>query len=211
MPLGGFRLNGLGKQLVAPVPEIYVAATATSTTQNVVAPSTVVAGDALVAFVISNRSYGDFPNGWTLHRGDFDFGMRAEITRKLATSGDANTTFNFEIGDATYMEIILLVVRRNVASTSMSLASISKASGEGAVSGTVFPGAPRINFARYASTGAIATRTSANSNFTEYSSSTKHYVRAFPYFTGADTSNFAVSMSDGGTSNIIQGGQISLS
>jgi hypothetical protein len=210
MPLGGFKLNGLGKQLVAPVPEIFVAATATSTTENITVPSTVVAGDGLVILEMSNRTYGDFADGWTMPRSDYQNLLRASIIRKVAVSGDANTVVNIPQGDATFIELIMLVIRRNTPTTTLGNSSLAGTGGIDSVSRTVFPGAPSITFARYVSINANTGRTSANSNFTEYSSSTRNIVRTFPYFTGADTSSFNVTMTASGAC-LIQVGQLLLS
>ena len=209
MPLGGFRLNGLGK-LLALGPEIFVAGTATTTTTSLVIPSTVEVGDGLVIFELKDAGQST-PSGWTLTRQDAPIGtLRGVIYRKTAVSGDIGATVTLGNG-STFVEAILIVARRNNPSTAVTVDNLNVGSSEGIASSTVYPGAPSLSFARYASTGAIATRNSGNTNFTEYSSSTRNYIRIFPYFTDADTSNFAVSMSDGGTANFIQSGSILLS
>jgi hypothetical protein len=210
MPLGGFRLNGLGK-LLSLGPEIFVVDTATTTTTSLVIPSTVEVGDGLVIFELKD-GFGSAPSGWTQTRQDAPIGtLRGVIYRKTAVSGDIGATVTLSLSGGAFVEAILIVARRNNPSTAVTLDNLNVGSSEGIASSTVFPSAPSLTFSRYASTGAIATRNSGNTNFTEYSSSTRNYIRIFPYFTDADTSNFAVSMSDGGTANFIQSGSILLS
>jgi hypothetical protein len=202
MPLGGFRLNGLGKLLSTS--EYTVIDSVTSLTQSITIPSTVVPGDGLIIFEMSDRTYGDFEDGWSMPRSTYANNLRASIINKIAVTGDANKNVIIPQGDATFIELIMLVIRKNVSTTAMSVNNISANTGVNSASNTTTGVTNDIVFARYASLNASSI-SSANSNFTEYTSSSRSAVRVF-----APGSGFSVSMTASGAC-ILQTLSISLS
>jgi hypothetical protein len=214
----GLNVNTVEEPTGGLLNTITIATTATSTLSTITIPATAAVNDIAILFDTSTTITNTVPSGWTNISQSSMTGIRTNISYKRIVSGNPGSSVT---GMAGSTRKVMLIIRGSEYTEIQPLLSTSSQTAQATLSvptnqnistleasGYIQTG-PILQWAAYASTGAIATRGFTAGSPTEYSSVSTSgiYVKALITNYPTAASSQTISMSDGGT-NTLQSGYI---
>ena len=201
--------NGKTLSAVPVVATITAQANTTSTASTITIPSTASSGDIAILFDTSTTTTDTIPSGWTSISGVTTTGIRQNVSYKILSATDPNTSVT---GMAGTTRKVMVVYRGNTLITNVLPSVIASQATTATPTNQTLTGeaGPMIAFAVYSATGAISTRGWSAGSPTEYSSVSTSGIYVKALITNSGTpSTTTISMSDSGT-NALQSFRLKL-
>jgi hypothetical protein len=201
--------NGKTLSAVPVVTTITTPANTTSTASTITIPATASSGDIAVLFDTSTTTTDTIPSGWTRITGVTTTGIRQNVSYKILSASDPNTSIT-GMGGTTRK--VMVVYRGNILISNVLPTVIGSQATTATPTNQSLTGeaGPMIAFAVYSATGAVTTRGWSAGSPTEYSSVSTSAIYVKALITNSGTpSTTTISMSDSGT-NALQSFRLKL-